>query len=204
MNCKRARSQLIWFQFANHHTRHVCVCTINLASHIERERKRESEWVKKIEAHLLLILLVAGRETACQPIDANDNSRRAPSEGNQPFDQLFLWNECGHKHCMQIETLAQHPRIVGQQKIVQYYVKCHTIALLEITIPHMIIVAFETSYFCLLTGLFCTISALAITTRYQMSHNELLAANELNKCMCSVMRAHFKDLQIKFMKYFYI
>lgn len=47
---------------------------------------------------------------------------------------------------------------------------------------------------CTLTGLWCSSSEFGMTSRYQTSHSELLAANEANRFMCSVMRAHFRDL----------
>lgn len=38
-------------------------------------------------------------------------------------------------------------------------------------------------------------SGLGTTIRYHSNHNELLAANEANKFMWMVIRAHFNDLQ---------
>lgn len=68
--------------------------------------------------HLLFCLLAAAAEAARHAVDKDDNGRRAPAEGNQPFDELLLRNECGHQHRVQVEALAQHPRVVGQQEIV--------------------------------------------------------------------------------------
>lgn len=39
-------------------------------------------------------------------------------------------------------------------------------------------------------------SASGMTIRYQSSHSELLAANEANKFMWMVIRAHFNDLKM--------
>lgn len=54
-----------------------------------------------------------------KPVLDNDNGRRAPSQPDQPADEIFLRNESGHQHCVQIEAFAQHPGVIRKQEIVQ-------------------------------------------------------------------------------------
>lgn len=82
-----------------------------------------------MHSHLLLCLLAGASEAPRHAIDKDNNGRRAPAKGNQPFDELLLRNECSHEHRVQVESLAQHPRVVGQQKVVQYDVQRHAVAL---------------------------------------------------------------------------
>lgn len=128
--------QIEEYGYANGHHQYVVEVVVNHPAARGGEKKRGRELAKchlmncKTSAtsdphthphtlpHLLLCLLAAATETTRHAIDKDDNGRRTPAEGNQPFDQLLLRYECSHQHRVQVETLAQHPRVVGQQEIV--------------------------------------------------------------------------------------
>lgn len=99
----------------------------NLTDHTHRYTPLHTH--TDVHPHLLLCLLAGASKAPRHAIDKDNNGRRAPAKGNQPFDELLLRNECSHQHRVQIETLAQHPRVVGQQKIVQYDVQRNAVAL---------------------------------------------------------------------------
>lgn len=101
---------------------------------------------------------------------------------------------------MQVEALAQHPRVVGQQEVVQDQVQSNT-ATLEVEERGS-----GTDYTgqdknspweCWgrrLTSFRCMTCVSPSTTPYQSSQRRLLAAKEANRFMCSVIREHFNDL----------
>jgi len=53
------------------------------------------------------------------------------------------------------------------------------------------------SFVLIRTPLLSSRSVFATMTRYHISHRALLTANEVNRFMCSVIRAHLRDLHIK-------
>jgi len=53
------------------------------------------------------------------------------------------------------------------------------------------------SFVLIRTPLLSSRSVFATMTRYHINHRALLTANEVNRFMCSVIRAHLRDLHIK-------
>jgi len=143
------------------------------------------------------MLLGRAAQTAGHAIDEYDDGRGAPAKGDQPFDQPLLGNERGHQDGVQIESLAEHPRVVGQQEVVQSDVQDHAAHLRSqrhAEIGTGVESQLDIRQVGPLTGLWCSSSVFGMTRRYQTSQSELLAAKEANRFMCSVMRAHFRDL----------
>jgi len=68
--------------------------------------------------HLLTIVLGRAAQTASHAIDEYDDGRGAPAECDEPFDQPLLGNECGDEDGVQIESLAEHPGVIGQEEVV--------------------------------------------------------------------------------------
>jgi hypothetical protein len=52
-------------------------------------------------------------------VDGDHQPREAPAAQIKPLFQLFLRGESGDQQDVQIEALAEHPEIVGEQEIVE-------------------------------------------------------------------------------------
>lgn len=61
------------------------------------------------------IAVEAPQETVLE----NDDGGRTPTQPDEATDQLLLGHEGGYEDRMQIKSLAQHPRVVGQEEVVQ-------------------------------------------------------------------------------------
>lgn len=70
--------------------------------------------------HLLYrIVRWAGISTQ-KPVQHDEEGGRTPPERQQPFEQLLLRHERRHQHGVKVEPFAQHPGVVGQEKVVQH------------------------------------------------------------------------------------
>lgn len=65
-------------------------------------------------------------EASQQAVLENDNGGRTPAQPDEATDQLLLGHKGRHEDRMQIKSLAQHPRVVGQKEVVQDQVEGHT------------------------------------------------------------------------------
>lgn len=52
-------------------------------------------------------------------VDGDHEPREAPAAQIKPLFQLFLRGESGDQQDVQIEALAEHPEIVGEQEVVE-------------------------------------------------------------------------------------
>lgn len=76
-----------------------------------------------ITNHSLYRVLRPADVGAQEPVHDYHNPGCSPSKHNQPLDELFLRDERRHEHRMQIKSFAQHPGVVGEQKVMQHQVQ---------------------------------------------------------------------------------
>lgn len=82
-------------------------------------------WISRRQKNLSLQrnVLVGAVRPAQHPVQHDDAGRDGPAEHDQPLDELFLGHERRHQDRVQVEALAQHPRVVGDQEVVQHQVQ---------------------------------------------------------------------------------
>ena len=61
--------------------------------------------------------------SAQRSVEGNDDGWDGPAQAHQPLDQLVLARERTDEERVQVEALAQHPRIVRQQEVVEDHVQ---------------------------------------------------------------------------------
>lgn len=116
------------FQLQQHYANYVAE-EEQIENHGDHDRHHQHVRVGGLVHPTLNLVVFRAIEASHKAVRQDDERRSTPAQPDEAPHQFLLRDKGVDEDRVQIETLAQHPRVVGQQEVVQDKVECHTAAL---------------------------------------------------------------------------